>query len=245
MNSRAAIFTTVSIVFLVMGYYYFFSSEKEDTREQVIIIQAIDGDTVKLADNRTVRLININTPEKKERGYEEAKQFLQTYEGETVLLEVRGTEKYGRLLGALYADERYLNLELVRNGLAHTFLVSDEEEKLFFTAQEEAVRTNAGVWAHSPYYGCLDAEIDKKDEYVVFTSMCASTLDNWTIKDETTHRYVLDGEVATTFTLLSREGNSSKDAKYWGRGNVWNDDRDSLFVRDENQLLVLYSAYGY
>lgn len=245
MNARAAIFATVSVVFLLIGNYYFFSSEQENSRERVIIARAIDGDTVLLEDNRTVRLVNINTPEKKERGYLEARQFLEQFEGETVLLDVQGTEKYGRLLGKIYFEEEYLNLELVKRGLAHSFLVNDDEVTLFFNAQQRAFTAEEGIWARSPLYGCIQIEIDKKGEYLRVESSCASTLKQWTFKDETTHSYTVTSPIAKEFVLWSSKGNDSETDRYWGRGSVWNDDRDSLFVRDENQLLVLYRSYGY
>lgn len=244
MRARAALFFTVAVVFVVLGNYFFFFSSEDKIRESVIIGRAIDGDTVVLRDGRTVRLININTPEKKEPGYEAAHEFLASFENMSVFLENRGSEKYGRTLGALYTPDSSINLEIVRRGLAHTFLVDDEESDLYARAQEEAYRDERGIWKRSPYYGCVQAEINKKEEYVVITSECASTLKGWAIKDETTHSYIL-GSVSPSFTLYSGEGSETTTALYWKRGHVWNDDRDTLFIRDTDGLLVLYEPYGY
>lgn len=245
MNKPASLFLTCAIVFLFIGNYFFFTSTQEEKLEPIVIVRAVDGDTFILEDNRTIRLINVNTPEKNERGYAEAKDFLSQFESKTAFLDNEGTEKYGRTLGRVYADSQYINLELVKQGLAHSFLVDENERGDFFQAQEKAFRDQRGIWERSPFYECLRAKIDKREEYVRITSSCASTLEGWTIKDETTHPYTLHNPTHTSFTLWSAEGKNSAEDKYWGRGNVWNDDRDTLFVRDENELLVLYSPYGY
>lgn len=245
MKPRAALFLTVAFVFIVFGNYFFFFSPERESRETVIIERAIDGDTVVLRDGRTIRLININTPEKKETDYEAAHAFLASFENTSVFLDARGTEKYGRTLGALYTQNLYINLEIVRRGLAHNFLVDDEEIKIFARAQEEAYQEERGVWKRSPDYGCMRAEINKKDEYVLITLDCASTLTGWSIKDETTHSYRLGSASESTVTLYSGEGMETPTSLYWGRGHVWNDDRDTLFVRDKDGLLVLYQPYGY
>lgn len=244
MKKDVALFVTIGFVLLCAGNYFLLYNEQAE-REKVIVARAIDGDTVVLNDGRTIRLVNINTPERNERGYDEAKEFLQTLENKTVFLENRGVEKYGRGLGVLYVDNENINLELVRRGLAHTLLVEDDEAKIFHRVQEKAFETKRGIWERSPSYGCLQAEIDKKEEYILFRSQCGPSLHEWTVKDETTHSYKLGEGLNERFTLYSEEGVESSSERYWGRGNVWNNDRDSLFVRDENELLVLYSPYGY
>lgn len=60
---------------------------------------AVDGDTLRCGDER-VRLVNIDTPERGEAGYHEAKDHLRLLiRGEEVRCLVKRREKYGRLLG--------------------------------------------------------------------------------------------------------------------------------------------------
>lgn len=243
MERRVALFLTISFLIVFAGNYYFFLDTRTDT-ERVVIERAIDGDTIVTRDGRTIRLVNINTPERNEPGYEEARKFLQTFENNSVLLENRGFEKYGRSLGVLYVDNKNINRAIVEKGLAHTLLVDDRDVDEFHEAQEKAFQREAGIWKRSPLYGCVRAEINKKEEYVRFWSDCASSLRQWTIKDETTHSYTLDTS-EKEFTLYSGDGRETSRELYWNRGNAWNNDRDSLFVRDQDGLLVLYSSYGY
>ncbi len=244
MKRTVALFVTLSFLIVFAGNYYFFL-DKQTNREAIVIERAIDGDTIITRDGRTIRLLNINTPERNEPGYEEAKEFLQTFENKSAFFDNRGVEKYGRSLGVVYVDNQNINRALVEKGLAHTLLVDDKDVKEFHRAQEEAFQRKIGIWKRSPSYGCMRAEIDKKAEYVSFRSDCASNLRDWTIKDETTHSYTLTGPVEREFALYSGEGVETSRELYWDRGNAWNNDRDSLFVRDENGFLVLYSSYGY
>src|SRR3989344_14305 len=244
MEKKLAFFLAVRITFVLAGNYYFFSAEMEKGLERVIVGRAIDGDTIELGDGRVVRLVNINTPEKGENGAGEALRFLQNYENSTVGIEITGIEKYGRLLGRVYAPE-YLNLEIVRLGLGHEFLVNGGEIRDFWEAQREAIERGDGIWQTSDYYGCLQGEINKKDEYVTLERRCNVSIDGWTIKDETTHKYTVEDTGSETFYLYSGKGNATKESFYWKRGNVWNDDRDSIFIRDREGVIVFYDDYGY
>ncbi len=244
MNKKLAFFLSLSITILLAGDYYFFTAKETRNFEQVVVGRVIDGDTLELEDGRVVRLLNINTPEKKEFGYFEALAFLQEYENSTIELEVTGTEKYGRLLGRVYAPD-YLNLEIVRRGLGHTLLVTDADLEAFDKAQKEAIEAGEGIWENSPDYGCLTGEINKKEEYVRLERRCDVNINGWTIKDETTRKYTLGDTDASSFYLYSDKGTNTREARYWGRGSVWNNDRDSIFIRDAQDGLVFYDSYGY
>ena len=82
----------------------------------------IDGDTFKLTDDTTVRLIGIYAPEAGETCSAEATQRLTSLiAGKTVYLEkdVSETDINGRLLRYVYANGIFVNLELVYYGYAY------------------------------------------------------------------------------------------------------------------------------
>jgi endonuclease YncB( thermonuclease family) len=82
----------------------------------------IDGDTFKLTDGKSVRLIGINTPEIGERCATEAEQQLSSLiSGKSVYLEkdVSETDQYDRLLRYVYVDGIFVNDRLVYNGYAY------------------------------------------------------------------------------------------------------------------------------
>ena len=95
-----------------------------------VVSQVIDGDTFYLISGDRVRLVDINTPEIGESGYDSAKNY--TYDlvyGQTVYLDVDDvsrTDSHSRLVCVAYVDynaTHYLNLNkaLLVSGLAEVW----------------------------------------------------------------------------------------------------------------------------
>lgn len=223
--------------------WYFYSANDVYERETARVTRVLDGDTFDLEDGRRVRLLNVNTPEKNEPFHELGQNYLEGFINKTIEIEITGVEKYGRMLGRAYGPE-YINLHLVREGYATSFLVDESEVKVFSTAQEEAFKEGKGIWNKSEEYRCLTGEINKKEEYVDFSADCLD-IKGWTVKDESTKKYSFSRNINGEFRLYSRKGTDNEKEVYWGVGNVWNDDRDSIFVRDNFGNLVYYYSYGY
>jgi endonuclease YncB( thermonuclease family) len=245
MEKKHALFIALAITGIIAGNWLFFQEFSEFDREHVIIQRVIDGDTVELQDGRTVRLLNINTEEKGRAWSSEASEYLSRYLNKSVEIEVSGVGKYGRILGRLYSGEEYLNLEIVRLGLAHVYLVEESEEKEFKKVEEKAREEEIGIWEKSEYDGCLDVEINKKDEYLVIEDICGLDFNGWSVKDESTKMYKFKDNKRINYKLFSEKGDDVGNELYWGQGKVWNDDRDSIFIRDSSGFLVYYDSYGY
>jgi len=189
-------------------------------------------------------MLNINAPEKTHAHGEEATLFLKQYENATVFMENEGTEIYGRTLGRLFTqDETYLNLALVEEGLVHPYLVDDAEIHTFARAEAAARETGKGIWKHSPYYGCLTPTIEYTNEYVDFVNECPVSISGWTMKDASTSLYTFKNDKPKQFSVHSGEGVDTQTNFYWNRGNAWNDDGDTIYVRDSTGLLVYYDTY--
>ena len=87
------------------------------------ITRIIDGDTL-LIDQTTIRLSLVNSPERDEPGYQEAKDFASTVcpvgsNAEFVEDSWQPTDKYGRSLGLVYCNDMFLNELLLTNGHAN------------------------------------------------------------------------------------------------------------------------------
>src|SRR3989344_3911451 len=80
--------------------------------QTVLITRVIDGDTIEIQSNERIRLLNINSPEKNQPGYEQAISYLKKFENKTVQIKTSEKDKYGRTLARIYTPS-YLNLELV------------------------------------------------------------------------------------------------------------------------------------
>jgi len=130
---------------------------------QAIRIKAvIDGDTVILSNNQKVRYIGIDTPEtmeKTETGFEyapkpfseAAKEFnRRMVEGQMVRLEfdVVKRDKYGRLLAYCFINDKMVNAEILRNGLAmlYTMVPNIKYVDLLVKAQQQAREDGLNLW---------------------------------------------------------------------------------------------------
>ena len=86
------------------------------------ITRVIDGDTL-IIDQTTVRLSLVNSPERDERGYQEAKNFALTVcpigiNAEFIEDSLQPKDKYGRSVGLVYCNDMMLNELLLTNGHA-------------------------------------------------------------------------------------------------------------------------------
>jgi len=248
MNKKYAFILASLILFLVLINFLSLTtfSIREQKREKVVISRIIDGDTLDLLDGRTIRLLNINSPEKGAFGHNLSTEFLKDFENKTVEIEITGTDKYQRDLARIYAPE-YLNLKLVEQGFASKFLVDESELGEFSKAEESAIKNSLGIWKKSSYFGCLDSEIDKIGEEVLIINNCPELdIAGWILKDESRKTYTFNNVKFEKIILHSGKGINNLTDIFWQSGtNIWNNDRDSLYLFDSNGGIVEYESYGY
>ena len=92
------------------------------------ISKVVDGDTVDVDEEIRIRLSLVNTPERGEQGYQEAKDFVNSDcgVGTKVLVDEDDGQKagsYGRMIGLVYCgeDKLLLNQMLLEQGYAQIF----------------------------------------------------------------------------------------------------------------------------
>lgn len=247
MKTRYAFLFAILITGLIASNVYIFNHIfNSSPLEEVFISRIIDGDTLVLADNRTIRLANINAPEKDSPLSEKATAFLKSFENSSVNIEFLGLDKYGRYLARIYAPS-YLNLELVSQGLASKFLVEEDELKKFSKAEQQAIDSNKGIWKKSDYFGCFSSEIKEKDEIVILKNNCKNIgMINWQLKDESRKIYNFKNISFSMIVIHSSEGDDNSTDIFWDYGSdIWNNDRDSLYLFDNQGRLAHYESYGY
>ncbi|MBD3608997.1 MAG: thermonuclease family protein [Gammaproteobacteria bacterium] len=143
--------------------------------EWATIAYVHDGDTVRLRDGRSVRLIGINTPELARKHSaeqplaQEAKDFLnQALASKRVGL-VFGPDRkdrHGRVLAHLMSPQGMnLNLELVRRGLAHAIAVPPNVNYLecYTRAEYRARKGRSGLWKLKFYQPRLASQLSGKE----------------------------------------------------------------------------------
>lgn len=125
------------------------------------VVSITDGDTIKLGDGKSVRLLQIDTPELKgNECYAKEAQValakLLNVPG-TVRLQidpkVETTDAYGRLLRYVFKGKININLEMVKIGAATPYFykrVRGQYSNELLKAAEEARANRVGLWSACP-----------------------------------------------------------------------------------------------
>jgi len=119
-----------------------------------VVRQVVDGDTFRCRDGRKVRLIGIDSPERKQGPFGSKAQqalFRILPPGSGVLLEydLRPTDQYGRLLAYAWAGSILVNEAMIQGGWAVLYTVPPNIKyaERFRQAQNEARAQGTGLWA--------------------------------------------------------------------------------------------------
>ena len=147
----------VIIFVLVIASAYLINSSvpNRTARQDSFVTKVVDGDTVVVEGGQRVRLLNIDTREKGQNCYQEAKQRME----ELVLLknvtlerDKEDKDQYGRLLRYIYVDGVNINMEMVAEGLAVVYIYDPNTKyQDQFAAIEAQARTEGGcVWTTKP-----------------------------------------------------------------------------------------------
>ena len=135
------------------------------------VSEIVDGDTLILADGRSVRLVGIQAPKLSlgRRNFtdwplsNEAKTALgEMTKGEKVVLTFTGAEidRHGRALAHIHMEDgRWVQGQLLHDGLARVYSFADNRGRVAeMLALERAARAEKrGIWA-DPYYAILNPD---------------------------------------------------------------------------------------
>lgn len=240
------------IVILILGINYIWIDLKiqgfliQKDYEFAKVERVIDGDTI-IADGDSVRLLGVNSPERGEVYYTEAKEFLENQIiNRTIMLEY-GSEKedrYGRKLAYVFLNDVNLNLKIVEEGLGNYYFPSEKDiyYNQFVSSWKTCIENEKNLCEKSENR-CIDCiELKKFDYYsqeAVIYNQCnyECSLNNWTIKDEGRKKFIFED-----FKLGPKKeiGITAED---FGEKYVWTKTGDTLFLRDDEGKLVLYESY--
>lgn len=121
------------ILFIIIVISAFLiGNDNYETIPENYVMDVIDGDTFRIASGHTIRLLCIDTPEKGQSGYEEAKLFLESIIlNKEVNLTSIGDDRdvYGRLLRYVYIDNTLINREIILNNHSKLYIFKDDRSK--------------------------------------------------------------------------------------------------------------------
>lgn len=217
----------IVLLVILSGIFYYQFNEPKYPRTSVYVTKVVDGDTLELDSGMKVRMLGINTPDKGMLYCNEATQFSRQVENKTVMLESHGGDQYGRILAYVYLDDKMINNEIVRAGLAHLYYYEMDSHYNTLKESESYARLNGlGIWKPSLYKSCFSL-IDFKHtepERVVLQNSCNRSF-NLVMKDDASAHIVKKTISANSII----QQNSS---------HVFNDAGDSLYVWDDSGLVI-------
>jgi endonuclease YncB( thermonuclease family) len=116
------------------------------------VTEVIDGDTIEVRMNGVgyrVRYIGINSPERDEVCYREARDLNAAFvEGRTVRLvaDRSNTDRFGRLLRYIYVDNVFVNEQLILQGVAEVVQYPPDTTfaSYFIQLEQQAAAANRG-----------------------------------------------------------------------------------------------------
>jgi len=133
-------------------------TEGVNAGEWVTVKRVNDGDTVQLADRRSVRYIGVNTPEIQHERHtvepfalEARARNIELVQSKTVRLEfdIERFDDYGRTLAYVFLpDGSMVNEQLLQSGVAHCLykMPNIKYEARLLKAQREAMQDRRGMW---------------------------------------------------------------------------------------------------
>lgn len=222
------------------------NQQTEYPKETAILNRVIDGDTIEVTGNEIgnkthIRLLGINTPEKKMPFCNEAANFLKQFVNKTIILQRDFTNKdmYGRSLRYIFYNDSMVNLQILENGFANTYYLDKlKYEKELIEAEAQAKTQEKGIWTKSAEEcaSCIYLkELNYKEEFFTIGNNCSFScnLTKWFVKDAGRN----------TFYLSNLNSQEEKTFNSKNSTNVWNDEGDRLFLFDKNGKMVTFYEY--
>ncbi len=250
----------ISIGFLVcllilINYNFIDGNLKEfvDESETGFVEKIVDGDTAIINGNST-RFLGINTPEKGEKYYSEAKNFLSDLIlNKTVILKYGKDKKdlYGRTLAYIILDGKNVNVEQVRNGFANLYIYDkDEYTDQLKQAWNECIANGKNLCEKSndKCSDCVELK-EFENQEIILENKCNFDCDlaKWSIKDEGRKKFVFEDfilEKNKEVKIIVGNKTDSDGILYWrDEKYVWTETGDTLFLRDDEGKLVLWKEY--
>jgi micrococcal nuclease len=156
-------------------------------------VEIIDGDTFRLANGDTVRLIGIDAPELSQHGGVLSREYLaHLLLGNPITLE-RGHEdrdNYNRLLRFVYTGDLCINEEMIRQGYAEArYLPENPIRDYYLQLEIQAEATKAGLWSDNVFQSRFNVDWDANLPLI-----------GWAEADDYYNQYVIiEGTIINTY----------------------------------------------
>ena len=120
----------------------------------VKVVSVADGDTITVLaegnkQQHKIRFQHIDCPESTQAFGAKAKQALsEKVFGKTVTVKWKEMDRYKRILGDVYLDQRWINAEMVQNGMAWHYKFYSKDATIA-AAETKARAAKLGIWSQA------------------------------------------------------------------------------------------------
>ena|SRR3989338_4359692 len=145
----------IAVILIAYAVNSYVENNSVSRLEESYVTKVIDGDTIVIAGGQRVRLLSIDTRERGENCYAEAKARME----ELVLLknitlerDRENEDQYDRILRYVYVNDAMINLLMIEEGLAVAYIYEPNVKyRSAFLEAEQAARGEGGcVWSKLP-----------------------------------------------------------------------------------------------
>jgi len=259
-KKQKQILLLIFLIILLFAINYSFIDEVLENflsdYEVGIVERVIDGDTIVIENKTSVRLLGINSPEKGEAYYSEAKSFLENLIlNKTVYLKFGKDrhDQYGRILAYIFLNNENINIKIVEKGFANVYILDYKKyEKQLRAAWQDCIKNKKNLCESSENVcaSCIKLkEFSPKNQEVIFYNNCnfKCELTKWQIKDEGRKKFIFPEFILkenNNVMIKVGEGHNSPDVLFWEEDDyIWTEAGDTLFLRDNKGKLVLWESY--
>ncbi len=215
-----------------------------------------------------MRYLGMNMPEFQEPLYLKAKrrnEDLVLHKTVELEYEQERVDGYNRVLAWIHVGDELVNLRLVKEGLAHVFIIPPNGSRVreMLQAQQEARARRLGIWRHMRGFlkitNVRTRERDADDpelhtEYVRLANVSEHLvhLKGYRLSNEVGRSYAFpdfDVEPGYTVLVVIGRGQDGPDARrqlrlYWDSPEpVWGKNEDTAYVEDPAGTLVDFFHY--
>jgi endonuclease YncB( thermonuclease family) len=121
----------------------------------VAVARVIDGETLVLADERVLRLVDIDVPSRGPLAAQAKDVLAALIDGQALSVKFSGSasDRQGRVLAELYAGDKWVQGEMLRRGFARVAGTADHRPGLaeMLKRERQARRYRRGLWAEPAY----------------------------------------------------------------------------------------------
>ncbi len=248
-NRKREILILIILVLLlfVINYRFLdsFLNNFFNEKDRVIVERIVDGDTI-IANGSSIRLLGINTPERGEKYYNEAKKFLEELIlNKTVFLEYgkERKDKYNRTLAYIFLKEENINVKLIEEGFANYYFPSGKDSKYiqFTNSWKDCLIKNKNLCQKSEdkCAECISIKFEKKT--IILKNACSfdCNIKNWILKNEGRKKFIFPETIIEDSVVIRLNEENANYPLNWEE-SIPNPQGDTFFLRDSDSKIVTW-----